>query len=130
MDLTKQKCVPCEGGTLPLNPEEINNYMSYLKTPWEVIDNPSFAPPSQDATEGQGKASEGKGKKIRREFKFKNFKEAMGFVNKVAEIAESEGHHPDIYIFYNKVDLELLTHAIKGLSTNDFIMASKIELIE
>ena len=105
MDLTKQKCVPCEGGTLPLNPEEIKNYMSYLKTPWEIIDD----------------------KKIKRDFKFKDFKEAMEFVNKVAAIAESEGHHPDIYIFYNKVSLELSTHAIKGLSTNDFIMASKIE---
>lgn len=66
-------------------------------------------------------------KKIYREFKFNNFKEAMEFVNQVASLAESEGHHPDIYIHHwNKVRLELSTHAIGGLSENDFIMAAKI----
>ena len=81
--------------------------MAELKLPWEVVDN----------------------KKIRHEFKFKDFKEAMAFINKVAEIAESEGHHPDIHIFYNKVTIELWTHFIGGLHENDFIVASKIELI-
>jgi 4a-hydroxytetrahydrobiopterin dehydratase len=68
-------------------------------------------------------------KKIEQKFKFKYFKEAMVFVNKIAELAESEGHHPDIEISYNKVEIELTTHAIGGLSTNDFILASKIELL-
>jgi 4a-hydroxytetrahydrobiopterin dehydratase len=63
---------------------------------------------------------------LTRRFRFKNFKEAMAFVNKVAELAEAEGHHPDIHISYNRVRLDLTTHAIKGLSDNDFIMAAKI----
>lgn len=65
-------------------------------------------------------------KKISREFKFENFKEVMKFVNKAAEIAESEGHHPDFHIFYNRVNIELWTHAVQGLSKNDFIVAAKI----
>lgn len=65
--------------------------------------------------------------KIKKKFSFKNFKESMEFVNDVAEIAENEGHHPDIYISWNKVKFVLYTHAIEGLSENDFIMASKID---
>jgi 4a-hydroxytetrahydrobiopterin dehydratase len=61
-----------------------------------------------------------------RTFRFKDFAQAMGFVNRVAEIAEAEGHHPEIHISWNRVRLELTTHAIKGLSENDFIMAAKI----
>ncbi len=107
MDLTKQKCVPCEGGTKPMDKQGIETYRLMLKTPWEVVED----------------------KKIRKKFEFKDFKEAMNFANKVAEIAENEGHHPDINISYNKVMIELTTHAIGGLSTNDFIEASKIELL-
>lgn len=107
--LVKGHCVPCEGGTKPMEEEEIKTYLSLLKTPWEV---------SEDS------------KKISKKFKFKDFKEAMGFVNKIADVAEEQGHHPDINIFYNKVDIKLTTHAIKGLSTNDFIVASKIELVD
>ena len=66
-------------------------------------------------------------KKIKKKLKLKDFKEAMAFVNKVAEIAESEGHHPDIHIFYNQVRIELWTHAVGGLSENDFIMAAKLD---
>ena len=69
-------------------------------------------------------------KKIEKEFKFKNFKEAIAFVNKVADLAEKEGHHPDIISHgWNKVKLELSTHSIGGLSENDFIMATKINNI-
>jgi 4a-hydroxytetrahydrobiopterin dehydratase len=64
--------------------------------------------------------------KLVRSFKFKDFKEAMAFVNRVADLAEAEGHHPDILISWNRVRLELTTHAIKGLSENDFIMAARI----
>ena len=63
---------------------------------------------------------------IEREFKFKDFREAISFVNGIAEIAEEEGHHPDIYIYYNKVRLELSTHNIGGLSKNDFVLAAKV----
>ena len=67
--------------------------------------------------------------KLQREFKFKNFVEAIEFVNKVADLAEQEGHHPDFKINWNKVTLTLYTHAINGLSENDFIMAAKINAI-
>lgn len=86
---------------------EVAKYLTLLKSPWRVEE----------------------GKKIERKFKFKDFKEAMDFVNKVAAIAEEQGHHPDMEISYNKVEIELTTHAIGGLSTNDFIIASKIELL-
>lgn len=105
--LVKGHGVPCEGGTEPMNPEDVKTYLSLLKTLWKVEEN----------------------KKIEKEFKFKDFKEAMIFVNKVAEIAEEQGHHPDIEIEYNKVEIELTTHAINGLSVNDFILASKIDEI-
>lgn len=69
-------------------------------------------------------------KAISREWKFKNFKEAMAFANKVAELAEQENHHPDIFLHgWNKVRLTLSTHAIKGLSENDFIMAAKCDIV-
>ena len=68
--------------------------------------------------------------KITKQFKFEDFKKAMEFVNKIADLAESEGHHPDIKIVYNKVRLDLFTHAVGGLSENDFIMASKIDKLK
>jgi len=68
-------------------------------------------------------------KSISRDFEFKDFKGAMVFVNKVADLAESEGHHPDIHCWWNKVKLELSTHAVGGLSNNDFILASKINTL-
>jgi 4a-hydroxytetrahydrobiopterin dehydratase len=68
-------------------------------------------------------------KKLTRRFRFKSFPASIAFVNKLAEVAEAEGHHPDIHIFWNRVRLDLTTHAIKGLSENDFIMAAKINEI-
>lgn len=104
-DLTKKHCVPCEGGIDPFNKEQIKTYIGLLNKPWEIVE----------------------GTKLKYEFKFKDFKESMNFVNKIADIAESEGHHPDLYIFYNKVKVVLWTHAIGGLHENDFILAAKIE---
>lgn len=72
------------------------------------------------------KLVEGEPPKLTRSFRFKDFAEAMAFVNTVAAIAEAEGHHPDINISWNRVRFELVTHAINGLSMNDFIMAAKI----
>jgi len=66
------------------------------------------------------------GSEINRTWLFPDFAQAMIFVNSVADIAEEQGHHPDIYVWYNKVELKLSTHSIKGLSENDFIMAAKI----
>lgn len=103
MDLTQQKCVPCEGGIPPLAPDQVVELIKQLDG-WRVEDS-----------------------KVKKTFEFKDFAEAMQFVNKVAEIAESEGHHPDIAIHYNQVAIELWTHAIGGLHQNDFIVASKID---
>ncbi len=69
----------------------------------------------------------GDGKTISKEFKFENFLEAMGFANKITAIAEEEGHHPDLSIGWGRVGVELTTHAIKGLSENDFILGAKID---
>ncbi len=107
MELKDKKCVPCEGGMLPLVLSEVERLRSQINLAWQVLDN----------------------QKLERVFTFKDFKEAMGFVNQVAEIAESEAHHPDIFITYNKVTLTLWTHAINGLSENDFILASKIDAL-
>lgn len=106
-DLTAKRCVACEGGTPPFNPEEVAAFLSHLQTPWEVED----------------------GVKIKKIFVFKDFKQSLEFVDKVGALAEEEGHHPDIHLTYGRVVIELTTHAIKGLSENDFIMAAKIEKI-
>ena len=105
-DLLKKKCIPCEGrGIKPLDRADVQKYLDKLQN-W-ILD--------KDA------------KKISKEFKFKDFIGAINFVERVADVAEMEGHHPDIHINYNKVLLELSTHAIGGLSENDFILAAKID---
>lgn len=106
MDLTSQKCVPCEGGTKPMTMGEARPYLEEVED-WKVEDE----------------------KKLKREFKFKDFKEALAFVNKIGGIAEEEGHHPDIELGWGKVKVELSTHAIGGISVNDFIVAAKIDKI-
>jgi len=107
VELTNRHCLACEGDYPSLQGNAIKIYQEQLHTPWQVIDE----------------------KKIKQTFKFKSFLEAIDFVNQVAKVAEKESHHPDIYIFYNQVTIELWTHAIAGLSENDFIMAAKIERI-
>lgn len=105
-DLLKKICVSCEGkGIRPYDLAKAEEYL--VQVPGWIL--------REDA------------KQISREYKFKDFIGAVNFVNKVAELAESEGHHPDIHISYNKVLLELSTHAIGGLSENDFILAAKID---
>ncbi len=105
-DLSQKHCVPCESWTPPKTREEAQKLLKDLKG-WKLDDKDIL--------------------KITKNFEFKDFKETMTFINKVADVAESEGHHPDIYIFYNKVTLALTTHFIKGLSDNDFILAAKID---
>jgi len=108
--LQQGHCVPCEGGTTPLSIEDETNYL--------------------DATRGWQILREGP-HTLWRDFECKNFTEAIELTNKIAAIAESEQHHPNIYIHdYKKVKVELSTHAIGGLSTNDFILAAKINSIE
>lgn len=103
--LASKRCVPCEIGTPPLTKDKYEPLLKQLKLEWEVIDE----------------------KKIKHEFKFKDFVKAMNFVNKLADLAESENHHPNIHIYYSRVVIDLTTHSIKGLSENDFIMAAKLE---
>lgn len=104
--LTDKKCVACEGGIPPLTPEEIAVFQPQVPL-WIV---------SKD------------GLSISREITLKDFKEAISFVNKVATVAEEEGHHPDINLYaFKKVAITLSTHAIQGLSENDFIVAAKID---
>lgn len=104
-DLAQKKCVPCEGGVPPLDESTAGRYLASL-TGWSLVG----------------------GTRILKEFTFKNFARALAFVNRVGSIAEAEGHHPDILIHsWNRVRLEIMTHAIGGLSENDFILAAKID---
>lgn len=105
VDLSAKRCIPCEAGVAPLSRKEAEVLLKQVQG-WEL---------SSDA------------KALRKTFKFKNWKEAMQFTNAVSDIAESEGHHPDIDLHWGKVDVTLSTHAIQGLSQNDFILAAKID---
>lgn len=106
MDLLNKKCVPCEGGVAPLGEAEAHKYMAEVLG-WDLVEA---------------------GKKIEKNFKFKDFTAALKFVNQVGELAEAEGHHPDIKLHHwNQVSLSLSTHAIGGLSENDFILAAKVD---
>ena len=109
-DLLKKKCVPCEGGVVPFDTSEIHKYQKKIDG-WDVI----------------------KDKKdiffLEKNFKFKNFKDSQKFVNKVGEISEEEGHHPEIIFGWGYAKVNITTHAIEGLSENDFILAAKIDKI-
>jgi 4a-hydroxytetrahydrobiopterin dehydratase len=106
-DLTQKHCVPCEGGALPLMRDESARLLE--QTPdWTIAPD---------------------GLSLSRTFTFKNFVDAMAFANQITPIAEAEGHHPDLSIGWGKVSVVLMTHAIGGLSENDFILAAKINEI-
>jgi len=107
MELSQSKCKPCESGVRPLSPDEIESYKNDGIFLWDVIDN----------------------KKIVKDFKFDSYSKTMAFANKVAYLAEDEGHHPVMHIYFAEITIELWTHAIDGLSENDFIMAAKIDEI-
>jgi len=117
-DLLKKKCVPCEKkGMKPLSRADAQDYVD--ETPgWILIESKEKNPAQEQALYGA---------RISKEYKFKDFIGAINFVERVADIAEMEGHHPNIHIHYNKVLLEISTHAIGGLSENDFILAAKID---
>ncbi|MEK7140038.1 MAG: 4a-hydroxytetrahydrobiopterin dehydratase [Patescibacteria group bacterium] len=105
MNLFQQKCVPCEVGSVPMKENEARERLAEISG-WALIDS---------------------GAKIEKLFTFANFKEAMSFVNKVADIAENEGHHPNIVISYSNVTITIWTHMVGGLTLNDFILAAKID---
>ena len=109
-DLASKKCVPCEGNIPPFSTDEIHKYLKKVDG-WDVKNN------------------EEKSFYLIKYFKFKNFKESQEFVNKVGDIAEQEGHHPDISFGWGYCSIKIFTHAIKGLAESDFILASKIDRI-
>lgn len=108
MDLTKKRCVPCEKGTNPLNSEEEDELFPNLIN-WALIRNPNEP------------------HKLHKTIVTESFIRGVQAINKIAEIAEQENHHPDIYLSYSKIVIELYTHKINGLSENDFILAAKID---
>ncbi len=106
MDLTKKHCAPCEGGARPFTKKEIEKYLNDVGA-WQLRKGHLW-----------------------RTFTFEEFLPAMKFVNNVAKLAEQEGHHPDFHIHYNIVELEIWTHAVNGLTENDFILAAKIDRLK
>ena len=109
-DLSKKKCVACDGNIPPFDKGEIHKYLKKVDD-WEV------------------KKGEEENFYLIKEFKFKNFKESQKFVNKVGDIAEIENHHPDILFGWGYCKVKIFTHAIKGLAESDFILAAKIDKI-
>jgi 4a-hydroxytetrahydrobiopterin dehydratase len=106
--LTDKHCKPCEGGVAPLSMDEASRLMKQLRPGWELIEN---------------------GKALHREWKFKNFYRTMSFVNALAHIANAEDHHPDLQVGYDYCRVRYSTHAIGGLSENDFICAAKADAL-
>jgi 4a-hydroxytetrahydrobiopterin dehydratase len=106
MGLSEKTCVPCRGGVPPLTAREIEPLAAQVQR-WNVVNNHH----------------------VEKEFKFSDFKEALHFVNRVGEIAEEQGHHPDIFLAWGKARVTIWTHKIDGLTESDFILAAKIDQI-
>lgn len=106
MNLSESHCIPCKGGTPPLTDADEEKYFKDLAG-WVL---------SREGTH-----------KLRKEIKFQKYLEGANFVRDAAALADSEDHHPDIHLYYRKVVVELFTHAVNGLSINDFILAAKID---
>ena len=107
-ELTSRKCVPCEGGVQPLSRAEAQALLQQLQPEWKLAED---------------------GKSIGSEWKFRNFLHTMSFMNAVAHIANAEDHHPDVELGYGYCRIRYNTHAIGGLSENDFICAAKIDAL-
>ena len=109
-DLIDKKCVPCEGGASAFDISEIHKYQKKIDG-WSIVKdkNEVFM--------------------LEKNFKFKNFVESQNFVNEVGKVSEQEGHHPDIFFGWGYAKINVTTHAIEGLSENDFILAAKIDRI-
>ena len=103
-ELAERQCVPCRGGVPPLQGDELKALAAQLAG-WEVID----------------------GHHLQRTYKFKDFREALAFVNRVGELAEEQGHHPDICFGWGKAEISIWTHKIDGLTESDFVLAAKID---
>jgi 4a-hydroxytetrahydrobiopterin dehydratase len=108
MDYASKRCVPCEGGVPALAPEQVDSALRSLRG-WEARERHT---------------------RLYKQLKFADFREAMRFVNAMADLAEAEGHHPDFSVHYNTVDVTLWTHAVGGLSENDLILAAKLDRLD
>lgn len=106
-ELAEKKCVPCEGGVEPLDDEAIGDYLERVGDRWTVVD----------------------GHHLETTFEFDDFQGALDFTNRAGEIAEEEGHHPEICVTWGKATVRIWTHAIDGLHENDFILAAKYDEI-
>jgi 4a-hydroxytetrahydrobiopterin dehydratase len=106
-DLASMECVPCRGGIPPLSREEIEPYLADLGSDWQVVDDHH----------------------LEKEYRFKNFREALAFTNRVGELAEDVGHHPDIELAWGRVKLTIFTHKIGGLHEADFVFAAKADAV-
>jgi 4a-hydroxytetrahydrobiopterin dehydratase len=104
-DLTDKTCEPCQGGIPPMESDELKDYRDRVSEEWDIVDEHH----------------------LEREFDFPDFKTALAFTNTVGEIAETEGHHPDIHLTWGTVRITIYTHKIDGLHENDFILAAKID---
>jgi 4a-hydroxytetrahydrobiopterin dehydratase len=104
-ELAEKECVPCKGGVPPLKGKALQDLSTKLGDGWRVVQEHH----------------------LEREFTFKNFREALDFTNRVGEVAESQNHHPDIYLAWGKVKVTIWTHKIDGLTESDFVLAAKIQ---
>jgi 4a-hydroxytetrahydrobiopterin dehydratase len=105
-DLANQDCVPCKGGVPPMSALEIQETLRQVPE-WKAVDNHHLT----------------------RTFTFRDFKQALDFVNRAGAIAEQQGHHPDIFLAWGKAEITLWTHKVNGLTHSDFVMAAKIDQI-
>lgn len=104
-DLASKRCVPCRGGVPPLAGRELADLQAALGGDWSVVDEHH----------------------LEKEFRFDDFRAALDFVNRVGELAEEQGHHPDIYLSWGRARIQIWTHKIDGLTESDFILAAKID---
>ena len=107
-DLAKKKCIPCKGGVPPLEGAELTGLLEKLGGGWRVVDEHH----------------------LEKEYRFKDFRTALAFTNRVGDLAEAQGHHPDIHLSWGKVKLVIWTHKIDGLTESDFVFAAKADVVE
>jgi len=107
-ELAQKECIPCKRGAPPLKGQELKELLDKLGGGWQVVDEYH----------------------LEKEYRFTDFRSALAFTNKVGELAEAQGHHPDIHLSWGKVKLILWTHKIGGLSESDFILAAKADTLE
>ena len=106
--LAQQNCVPCKGEVPPLKGQDLDRLRGQLEADWQIR----------------------REHHLEREFKFKDFRDALAFTNRVGDLAEQENHHPDIFLAWGEVKLTLWTHKIDGLTESDFVMAAKIDQLQ